>query len=212
MAQVERLWAIYEELADSRCKTQQTTSEDAIRLRNRLQEVTNVVKAKTKGSLRVDFSASTGSLSKVEADVFLEGEDNDTTPEARRLPHESLSLSTPILALNMANLIELGLYRRKTYGNGTGQDSIMLDAESEPGYTGAIPGTVTAKGFGVECWEAEYLANKKIEDRKAEKAKFKCVEERKILRRIDEMRRGTRLHERGEGQKKIDLEEFTAVA
>ncbi|KAL6365038.1 hypothetical protein LRP88_01016 [Fusarium phalaenopsidis] len=196
MAQVERLWAIYEELVDSSCKNQQTTSENAIRLKNRLQEVAKVVKAKTKGSLRVDFSASTGSSPKVEADVFLEGEDNDTTPEARRLPHESLSL-----------------YRRKTYGNGIGQDSIMLDAESEPGYTGAIPGTVTAKGFGVECWEAEYLANRQIEEpRKAEKTKFKCVEEKKILRRIDEMRRGTRLHERSEDQRKADLEEFTVVA
>jgi hypothetical protein len=97
MAQVERLWAIYEELVDSTCKNQQTTSEDAIRLKNRLQEVAKVVKAKTKGSLRVDFSASTGSSPKVEADVFLEGEDNDTTPEARRLPHESLSLFTPYL-------------------------------------------------------------------------------------------------------------------
>lgn len=113
----------------------------------------------------------------------------------------------------MANLIESGLYRRKTYGNGTGQDSIMLDAESEPGYTGAIPGTVTAKGFGVECWEAEYLANSQIEEpRKAEKTKFKCVEEKKILRRIDEMRRGTRLHERNEDQRKTDLEEFTVAA
>lgn len=89
----------------------------------------------------------------------------------------------------------------------------MLDAESGPGYTGAIPGTVTAKGFGVECWEAEYLSNKQIEElRKAEKAKFKCVEERKILRRIDEIRRGTRLHERSEDQRKTDLEEFTLAA
>ncbi|KAJ4174882.1 hypothetical protein NW754_005303 [Fusarium falciforme] len=196
MAQVERLWAIYEELVDSSCENQQATSEDAIRLKNRLQDVAKIVKAKTKGSLRVDFSARTGSSPKVEAGVFLEGEDNDTTPEARRLPHESLSL-----------------YRRKTYGNGIGQDGILLDAESEPGYTGAIPGTVTAKGFGVECWEAEYLSNRKIEEpRKAEKTKFKCIEEKKILRRIDEMRRGTRLHERSEDQRKTDLEEFTVAA
>ena len=118
----------------------------------------------------------------------------------------------PIWTLSMANLIELGLYRRKTYGNGIGQDGILLDAESEPGYTGAIPGTVTAKGFGVECWEAEYLSNRKIEEpRKAEKTKFKCIEEKKILRRIDEMRRGTRLHERSEDQRKADLEEFTVA-
>ncbi|RTE76806.1 hypothetical protein BHE90_008733 [Fusarium euwallaceae] len=196
MAQVDRLWAMYEELIDLSSKNHQTTSEDVIRLKNRLQEVAGVVKAKTKGSLRVDFSASTGSSPKVEANVFLEGEDNDTTPEARRLPHESLSL-----------------YRRKTYGNGIGQDCIFLDAESEPGYTGAIPGTVTAKGFGVECWEAEYLASRQIDEpRKAEKTKFKCVEEKKILRRIDEIRRGTRLHERSEDQRKADLEEFAVVA
>lgn len=94
MTQVERLWAMYEELVDSSCENRQTTPDDAIRLRNRLQEVVNVVKYRTKGSLRVDFSASTGSSPKVEADVLLEGGDNDTTSEARRLPHESLSLST----------------------------------------------------------------------------------------------------------------------
>ncbi|KAM0431003.1 hypothetical protein ACHAPT_005637 [Fusarium lateritium] len=195
MAQVERLWAVYEELVDSKCESQQTTSDDAIHLESRLKEVAEVVTAKTKGSLRVTLFSSADSSPKVEVDVSLEGEDNESTSETQRLPHESL-----------------GLYHRKIYGNGSGQDNILLDAESEPGYTGSIPGTVTAKGFGVECWEAEYFSKQINHTLKASNPKLVCVEEKTILRRIDEMRRGIRLHERNDDQRKKDLEEFTAAA
>ncbi|KAF4462931.1 small glutamine-rich tetratricopeptide repeat-containing 2 [Fusarium albosuccineum] len=198
MAQTEALWSIYEELIRSKCGDDQTTSDEAIRLKSRLQEVKKVIEAKTKGSLRIEHVPATEPGARVRVGVVWEGEDEPSTSTTQRLPHKSL-----------------GIYYQKELSHSSfktnGQQHMWLDAEAEPTYAGTIPGTVTPEGFGFGFQEAH--SSKKSADHTSVNTKeLVPVKENKILRRIDEMRRGIRLDERNQEQQEADLKEFTSDA
>ena len=68
----------------------------------------------------------------------------------------------------------------------------MFDLESYPSYENENPGTVTAEGFGLECWQHEEVHGKR---RGAETVFVSCedppdIPASKLLRRAEELRRG----------------------
>ncbi|KAF4981470.1 hypothetical protein FZEAL_2713 [Fusarium zealandicum] len=193
------MWrSIYEELIRTRCGDEQMDSDEVLRLKRRFEEVDEVVKAKTRGGLRLGFAPTSNST--VKSRVFWEGEEKEEESRMKQLAHKSL-----------------GLYHRKTYTqpspSDNGEQDVLLDAEGEPDFAGLIPGTVTVDGFSHECRELAYSSKTSpVQSSRIPTKDLTPIKESSILRRIDEMKRGIHLYERSEEQEEADLKEFTGDA
>lgn len=116
----------------------------------------------------------------------------------------------------VANYWEQDLYNRKRYAaegrdqyNLTDEDYILFDVESNPLYENENPGTVTAKGFGMECWSYEELHGKlRVDTVLISCHELPNVPGQKLLRRADELRRGEEKIGWHREKEDDDLEEF----
>lgn len=85
----------------------------------------------------------------------------------------------------------------------------MFSIESDPLYENENPGTVTVEGFGLECWEYEEIYGKtRAETVFVSHAQLPNVPARKLLRRVDELRRGEEKFGWHPEKEEADLEEF----
>lgn len=67
-----------------------------------------------------------------------------------------------------------------------------FDVESQPWYESANPGTTTVEGYGMEAWEYEiHFGEKRDNFVVFSQNNLPIVSSSKILRRIDELQRGT---------------------
>ena len=98
--------------------------------------------------------------------------------------------------------------RREDYSH-TDEDYVYFDIEGNSTYENENPGTVTVEGFGMECWDYEENYGKKRERTIfVSYAKLPNVPARKLLRRIDELRRGEHKFGWNPEQEEADLQEF----
>jgi hypothetical protein len=89
------------------------------------------------------------------------------------------------------------------------EDYVLFDVESDPKYENVNPGTVTVEGFGRECWDYEQnFGKKRKETIFVAYPHLPNVTAKKLLRRIDELRRGTSKFGWNPKQEEADLKEF----
>ena len=93
----------------------------------------------------------------------------------------------------------LALYRGHTFRKKnkqeryttTEEDYILLDVESSERYESIHLGTVTVEGFGLECWDYEEKFGKPRGNTIfANQSEMPSLPAKKLLRRLDELRRG----------------------
>lgn len=97
--------------------------------------------------------------------------------------------------------------RERDYDIPDSEDYTFLDAEAHPKYENMNPGTVTVEGFGIECWDFERMKprNKTI---MVNHAKMPNVPAAKLLRRMDELRKGGDRLGWSPDQDELDIKEF----
>lgn len=107
------------------------------------------------------------------------------------------------------------LYRRHTFIKKNRQeglsdeDCILLDVESSARYENIHLGTVTVEGFGLECWDYEEKFGKPRDQTIfVSHAKMPDLPAKKLLRRLDELRRGIGKFGWNPTQEEADLREF----
>ena len=115
-------------------------------------------------------------------------------------------------------LTESELYRRKRflkrvkkdkYSTDTDEDYVFFDIESSSKYENKHPGTVTIEGFALECWDYEELFGKqKDKTYLVSRAKMPEVKAKKLLRRVDELRRNVDRYGWSPDQDDLYLQEF----
>jgi len=90
------------------------------------------------------------------------------------------------------------------------EDHTLLDAEAHPKYENINPGTVTVEGFGIECWDFEMkrARNKTIMVNYSELPKVSAA---KLLRRLDELRRGGDKLGWSPDEDELDIKEFVGT-
>ena len=94
--------------------------------------------------------------------------------------------------------------------NNTSEDYILLDIESSAKYESINPGTVTVEGFGLECWAYEEKFGKPRSHTIAVSgADMPSLPAKKLLRRLDHLRRGVGKFGWSPIQDEADLKEFT---
>jgi hypothetical protein len=105
---------------------------------------------------------------------------------------------------------------KKRYRNGEdydipdSEDYTLLDAEAQPKYENVNPGTVTVEGFGIECWDFEMTKprNKTI---MVNNSAMPNVPAAKLLRRLDELRRGGDRLGWSPDEDELDIKEFVGT-
>ncbi|KAF8626728.1 hypothetical protein AX17_006494 [Amanita inopinata Kibby_2008] len=108
------------------------------------------------------------------------------------------------------------LYHRKRYIKGsrrrslqTDESHILFDVESNPKYENVNPGTITVEGLGIECWDYEEKFGKERKNTIfISYADLPKVPAKKLLRRIDELRRGVNKFGWNPDQEEADLKAF----
>ncbi|KFY39475.1 hypothetical protein V494_03966 [Pseudogymnoascus sp. VKM F-4513 (FW-928)] len=113
------------------------------------------------------------------------------------------------------------LYRKKkymrkrhrekdSYESLDSEDYTLFDAEAQPKYENINPGTVTVEGFGIECWDFEMTKprNKTIFVNHAEMPNVSAA---KLLRRLDELRRGGDKIGWSPDEDELDIKEFVGT-
>lgn len=86
---------------------------------------------------------------------------------------------------------------------------MLFDLESTPFYENVNPGTVTAEGFGLDCWGYEELHGKmRTTTVLVSRDELPGVPAQKLLRRVDELRRGDGKMDCDPEKEDDDLEEF----
>lgn len=91
----------------------------------------------------------------------------------------------------------------------TYEDYIPLDAESSARYESIHLGTVTVEGFGLECWEYEEKFGKPRQNTiLVNRSDMPSVPAKKLLRRLDELRRGVGKFGWNPTQDEADIREF----
>jgi hypothetical protein len=94
--------------------------------------------------------------------------------------------------------------------NHSSEDYILLDVECSARYESIHPGTVTVEGFGMECWDYEESFGKpRSINIFVNGAVMPSLPAKKILRRLDELRRGVGKFGWNPTQDEADLKEFT---
>ena len=93
------------------------------------------------------------------------------------------------------------------------EDNILLDVESSERYESIHPGTVTVEGFGLECWDYEEEFGKSREVGEGTVfvncADMPSLPAKKLLRRLDELRRGVGKFGQNLTKDEADVREFT---
>ena len=88
--------------------------------------------------------------------------------------------------------------------------SNILDVESSDRYESIHPGTVTVEGFGLECWDYEEEFGEPREDPVfVNYSDIPNLSVKKLLRRIDELRRGVGKFGQNPTKDEADIREFT---
>lgn len=98
-------------------------------------------------------------------------------------------------------------WSRKRHSVIDSEDNVFFDPEADPQFENANPGTVTVEGYGLECWEFEYqkMAPKRTV---INVARLPMLTAGKILRRLDELKRGGRPFGQDLAMDELDLKEI----
>ena len=100
--------------------------------------------------------------------------------------------------------------KQEKYSDITNEDYVLLDVESSARYESIHPGTVTVEGFGMECWDYEDKFGKPRENTIfVNSADIPSLPAKKLLRRIEELRRGVGKLGWNPALEEADLREFT---
>ena len=99
---------------------------------------------------------------------------------------------------------------RDDYDIPDSEDHTLLDAEAQAKYENINPGTVTVEGFGIECWDFERTKprNKTIF---VNHSAMPNVPAAKLLRRMDELRRGGDRLGWSPDEDELDIKEFVGT-
>ncbi|SPO06977.1 uncharacterized protein DNG_09671 [Cephalotrichum gorgonifer] len=108
------------------------------------------------------------------------------------------------------------LYKRKQYTKNKpskydlpDEESVFFHAETFPQYENENVGTVTVEGFGIECWGYEGMSSKlRYQNVSVLNRMLPSVPATKLLRRVEELRRGGECFGRNPEKEEADLEEF----
>jgi hypothetical protein len=96
------------------------------------------------------------------------------------------------------NNLRLEMYRKKKYMKKRTRDNydvtdsedyVLLDPEAHAKWENVNPGTVTVEGFGFECWDFE-MTKPREHTIMVSGAKMPNVTAMRLLRRLDELRKG----------------------
>ena len=100
--------------------------------------------------------------------------------------------------------------KQEGYSDITDEDYILLDVESSARYESIHPGTVTIEGFGMECWDYEQKFGKPRDNTFfVNCADMPSLPAKKLLRRLDELRRGVGKFGWNPTREEADIREFT---
>ena len=88
------------------------------------------------------------------------------------------------------------------------ENDMLFDIESDPKYENTNPGTITVEGFAMECWDYEENSRREGKFIRVNDAKIPNIPARKLLRRIDELRRSNPRLRWDTWREDDDLQEF----
>ena len=119
-------------------------------------------------------------------------------------------------------VLRSGLYKTKKYLRRTSQrndrrmpddeDLCFFDIEGDLRYESMIPGTVTLKGFGLECWDYELSFGKRRPDYiTISSGELTPIRDSQILRRLHELQGVKSKFGWNTVQEALDLKEFSGI-
>jgi hypothetical protein len=87
------------------------------------------------------------------------------------------------------------------------EDNVFFDPETFPQFENTNPGTVTVEGYGLECWEVEN-PKKGLRTVFTNVARLPTLTAGTVLRRLDELQKGSRPFCKDRAMDKLDLKEI----
>ena len=196
-----------------------TGSDNVLTKESEIATLDKYVRKKNEGALTLSLIKPQRLSAKVTAHVNWDGEQRDACWDDReigfvKLWHPSFGNGFSCKYNSQRSLTEsIALYRGHTVTNSlTEENDILLDVESSGRYESIHPGTVTVEGFGMECKDYEENFGKPREKTilpVVNHSDMPSLPAKKLLRRLDELRRGGGKFGWNPTQGKADVREFT---
>ncbi|KAF9458772.1 prion-inhibition and propagation-domain-containing protein [Collybia nuda] len=188
---------------------EETLDPALVELQKAMDDLEGFCNKKEQGSIVCQISGPTNWSSRCHARIYWAGEDYDQSSSWNEESKGYVSL--PHSALNLYHRKKyIKKIRHDKYNTPTDEDYIYLDAESDPKYNHVIAGTVTVEGFGLDCWDYHNTFGKHHEQTiLVSYADLPDLPAKKILRRLDELRKGAGRLGWDLKMDYMDLKEFT---